>query len=1268
MLHGHRLLFWSTVMLVAIVTGCSNPTPREDVAADAGIDSMDAAIDTGSVDVPTTDLGICADMDNDGHPSAACGGDDCDDNNPRRNPSAREVCDSMGTDEDCNPCTVAEVTLNGMGGDGDRDEDGFFNQNCFNRIATGAPVPMCAAPRDNDAGADASEGGAASVERVRVSATMVTGTDCADDPAASGAGRYPGALEVCNGLDDNCDGVRDEDLEQTYLRDRDGDGFGAANAMGADVVRGCSAPMGFALSPGDCDDSRADINPGAREVCDLMANRDENCNGTAEEDCNCGSVGTTRTCCSAQGIETCTMTTGGTRWGMCTAMRSTEVCNNRDDDCNDLVDEGLRINCFPDNDNDGYAAANATTQSVCPITRPERGNCPANYTNVAPTPGNVDCNDSSPMEAPRLADVCDTIDNDCNAATTDGSMDSRVGTSCTGGAGTGRCAAGTNVCTTTGIVCRRNVPVLEMCNAQDDDCDGTLDEPTCVHATFNGAGEQVVTGYGGACLAGNQCAITACARGRANCDGSNLNGCEVATDTDSNNCGGCGIRCLEGSLCSAGICRESRAESIAVGTYFSCLRNNAGRVYCWGTNIAGQLGDGTNVSRSTPVLVAGVTDATALTAGQSHACALRANRTVACWGANGSGQLGDGTTAMRITPTPVVDLTDVVEVAAGHSHTCARRADGTVFCWGASNTATSATDPMAPVRTRPTQVPTLAGVVELTAGNGFTCARRAVGDVVCWGINASGQLGDGSNTTRGLPTVVRALPPVAALDAGDSFACARATNNTIFCWGSNATGQLGIDPRFGTMRSTPIAVAGAVDMREMSAGSAHVCARRSNGRLACWGFNGSGQLGHTSASTWVPSDVQLLKDVTDVSAGANHTCARRAFGQVVCWGNGGGGNLGNGSVLGSVAPVVVTGNAAGASVTAADRFSCTRRNTGEVLCWGENGAGQLGDGTRNSRPTMGAVANINNAIDVRAQPQFACALRSSGVVSCWGDNRAGQLGTSMPITSSMVPVDVAGVTDAVEIALGSQHACALRASGAVVCWGANRSGQLGDGTMVPRSTPVAVTGLPANIIGITAANEQTCARRAPGTDGLAPLYCWGINGSGELGNATTTNRLSPTPVASTFEWVGVATGFRFSCGRRNNGQTYCWGDGSAGQLGDGTVAARTTPTNAAVGLPDAASLSLGQAFGCALRTSGVVACWGSNSRAQLGTPPTLPSRASPANVSSTEGATSLSAGFEHACISRVGREVLCWGANDARQLGPLAVTPNSAAPVSVHEF
>lgn len=188
---------------------------------------------------------------------------------------------------------------------------------------------------------------------------------------------------------------------------------------------------------------------------------------------------------------------------------------------------------------------------------------------------------------------------------------------------------------------------------------------------------------------------------------------------------------------------------------FNCALRGDGTVSCWGTNGAGQLGNGTRDGARTPADVPGLTHVADLALGGQHGCAVLRDNTVRCWGANARGELGDGTREMRVTPVAVPGLTGVRKVVCGDGHSCALLTDGTVRCWGANGAGelgqgTRGSDPV----TSPVAVPGLAGVADLAAGSEHTCAVLGDGATRCWGNNFTSQLGDGTEETRAAPTSV----------------------------------------------------------------------------------------------------------------------------------------------------------------------------------------------------------------------------------------------------------------------------------------------------------------------------------------------------------------------------------------------------------------------------------------------------------------------------------------------------------------------------------
>ncbi len=215
----------------------------------------------------------------------------------------------------------------------------------------------------------------------------------------------------------------------------------------------------------------------------------------------------------------------------------------------------------------------------------------------------------------------------------------------------------------------------------------------------------------------------------------------------------------------------------------------------------------------------------------------------------------------------------------------------------------------------------LTDAVEVTAGYQHTCARRASGEVLCWGSNfpntrsdvrpdgIGGAVGDGTTTNRLVPTRALGLTGAVQLSAGASKSCARRAGGDVFCWGNIVTnGALG-DGATTTARLVPTPVLDLADVVEIRAGSTFTCARLGSGGVRCWGWNDKGQVGDDTISTsrWAPTDVVDLVDAAGLTAGGEHSCALRRDGSVVCWGRNDYGQLGDGTTTNRPAPRAVRG-------------------------------------------------------------------------------------------------------------------------------------------------------------------------------------------------------------------------------------------------------------------------------------------------------------------------------------------------------------------------
>ena len=253
------------------------------------------------------------------------------------------------------------------------------------------------------------------------------------------------------------------------------------------------------------------------------------------------------------------------------------------------------------------------------------------------------------------------------------------------------------------------------------------------------------------------------------------------------------------------------AVQVTISSSTTCARLVSGALACWGSNSVGQLGNGLTAASPLPVGVLGVGDAVDLASWSAHSCVVRAAGTVSCWGWNSDGQVGDGTLVNARRPTTVGGIAGATDIAAGGRHSCALiGATNSVACWGQGTAGQLGNGASVGSRTPVvvTGLPTGAGaaITQIAAGGGHTCALTSGGAVYCWGLNDSGQVGDGSLVNRASARLVSGLSAAAEVRCGDRYTCARTTSGPVYCWGYNVDGGLGDGGT--TNSSTPVLVSG----------------------------------------------------------------------------------------------------------------------------------------------------------------------------------------------------------------------------------------------------------------------------------------------------------------------------------------------------------------------------------------------------------------------------------------------------------------------------
>ena len=332
-----------------------------------------------------------------------------------------------------------------------------------------------------------------------------------------------------------------------------------------------------------------------------------------------------------------------------------------------------------------------------------------------------------------------------------------------------------------------------------------------------------------------------------------------------------------------------------------------------------------------------------------------------------------------------------------------------------------------------------------------------------------------------------------------------------------------------------------------------------------------------------------------------------------------------------------------------------------VWSWGYNGFGQLGDLSVTSRRSPVSISGeVTDWIQISSGSQFSLGLRANGTAWAWGRGSSGQLGNS-GITDRTSPVSiVGGFTDWTQLSAGQSHGTGIRANGTAWCWGFNGSGYLGNNSTTNTSSPVQVSGGFTDWIQISASREHTCAIRANGT-----VWSWGYNGSGRLGDNSTTIRSSPVQVVGGFtDWIQISAGAAHSAAIRANGTAWCWGSNGSGRLGDGGSTNQSSPVQVVGGVTSWAQISAGFDHVMAIRTDGTAWGWGNNSTGQLGMTGTT-STANPLSV--IGGITNwvqISAGNGFSLAVRTNGTAWSWGIASSGQLGS-GYTFNRSSPGQV---
>lgn len=450
---------------------------------------------------------------------------------------------------------------------------------------------------------------------------------------------------------------------------------------------------------------------------------------------------------------------------------------------------------------------------------------------------------------------------------------------------------------------------------------------------------------------------------------------------------------------------------------------------------------------------------------------------------------------------------------------------------------------------------------------------------------------------------------------------------------------------------------------DVTAGTVHTCAVRSDLASVCFGNGGSGRLGNgLTAHQPEPTQAGAAFNWSTLRAGAGHTCGLKDSGTLWCWGSGGFGQLGLGTTTNQVLPAYVSLDDVYVDVATADSHTCAITDAGELVCFGRNNQGQLGIASLvdQSSPTFvsltpGADPPDSDWVNVFAGRESTCAIKDSGRLYCWGRNSDRQIAADSPaiIDEPRLVETSAGADDADwEDGAIASTACAWKTSGALYCWGNNADGELGAGAPTDSATPALVADV-TSAASVTVGAAHVCA-----IDDEDALRCWGRNTSAQIAPGLATPVAAPTLVAGSYRKVTAGTGH--TCALTTDDGLRCWGARTFGQTGNG-FGHRTSP-EALPGGELFEALAGSATSLLAIRGDDHILSAGQNDKGQLGLGARTPTKL----LEPIEGATNftrVAAGLSHACAITAGK-IHCAGDNTFGQLGRTGGAQTSFVPIT----
>ncbi|WP_317643645.1 InlB B-repeat-containing protein [Bombiscardovia apis] len=756
-----------------------------------------------------------------------------------------------------------------------------------------------------------------------------------------------------------------------------------------------------------------------------------------------------------------------------------------------------------------------------------------------------------------------------------------------------------------------------------------------------------------------------------------------------------------------------RFTEVSAGWYHNLAIGSDNRIYAWGKNTQGQLGNGSTIDSSTPQLVnlsapAGVRFVSIIASGYcTSSYALDSEGNVYAWGNNRWGQLGVGDYNWYPSPTPLNNPVKFTSLSCSGEHCLAIGTDSRTYSWGWNNygqlgDGSTTNNPSPTPFNTPTQFTSVSAGGQADWGyaggnfiEGYSLALDQLGNLYTWGFNNVGQLGNGTTTNRSTPQQVSTPVPFTRISAGSYFALALGNNGKAYAWGSNSSydnqyssaGILGDGTTTDRYRPTLVASPAGVEFADVSAGWIHSKGLTAEGKVYSWGPNQYGQLGD-GTTTWRTTPVPVAKPnivVTAVRFDALATGTPRHDTAEDLWYV-----IAPGHPAGTV-NVYVDWTLNGAPQTRAT-LKYTYRTSYTVHF---DMAGAPGTAPADQHPLSSNDETITwpNPMPTWSHHWFDGWFTTDGKPWDFNDTVSSSMtltakweewkftldpdrgpttgGNTVAITPPLAPQGISFS----RISSGSKHTLAIGSDGNTYAWGSNEYGQLGDDSSSNQNLPVRVLA-PANVhfLQVSAGSEFSAAL---GSDGN--IYTWGRNSAGQLGNGTLTNQPTPRRIAQGVLPVGkrytqVSVGDSHVLALANTNRIYTWGQNAEGQLGDGTQINRRLPVQVQLG-PQIdgvtfTSISAGDNHSLAIGKDNNTYAWGRNVEGQLGIGTNSSLEKSPVKTQSgalPAGAhfTQISAGGRYSLAVDNNNNLYAWGDNQSSQLGD-GTTVGKNAPTQVN--